>query len=94
MTAGTKTTQIEAPDNKSLPNSRRVYVNGKLPGVRVPFREITQSASRELDGNLVANPPIRVYDTSGPWCSRHSTDPRDDWKTPPGCSGSRGRASS
>src|SRR5688500_16442267 len=67
MTAGTNATQIDAPDNKSLPNSQRVYVNGKLPGVRVPFREITQSASRELDGNLVANPPIRVYDTSGPW---------------------------
>ncbi|MCA1578208.1 MAG: phosphomethylpyrimidine synthase ThiC [Acidobacteria bacterium] len=67
MTAGTKATQIDAPDNKTLPNSRRVYVNGKLSGVRVPFREITQSASRELDGNLVANPAVRVYDTSGPW---------------------------
>ena len=65
MSAGTK--PIEAPDSKSLPNSRRVYVDGKLPGVRVPFREITQSPSRELDGNLVANPPVRVYDTSGPW---------------------------
>ncbi len=67
MSAGTKATQIDAPENKSLPNSRRVYVDGKLPGVRVPFREITQSPSRELDGNVVANPPVRVYDTSGPW---------------------------
>ena len=33
----------------------------------MPFREITQSPSRELDGNLVANPTVRVYDTSGPW---------------------------
>ncbi|HEU4795728.1 MAG TPA: phosphomethylpyrimidine synthase ThiC [Pyrinomonadaceae bacterium] len=54
-------------ENRSLPNSRRVYVEGQLPGVRVPFREISQSPSRELDGNLVANPPVRVYDTSGPW---------------------------
>jgi phosphomethylpyrimidine synthase len=65
MSAGTKATPID--NNRSLPNSRRVYVDGKLPGVRVPFREITQSPSRELDGNLVANPPVRVYDTSGPW---------------------------
>jgi phosphomethylpyrimidine synthase len=47
--------------------SRRVYVSGKLPGVKVPFREITQSPSRNFDGTLVANPPVRVYDTSGPW---------------------------
>jgi phosphomethylpyrimidine synthase len=67
MSAGTKATPIDTNENKSLPNSRRVYVNGKLPGVRVPFREITQSPSRELDGSLVANPPVRVYDTSGPW---------------------------
>ncbi len=40
-----------------LPNSRKVYV-GEL---RVPMREITQSG---------ANPPIMVYDTSGPY-----TDP-------------------
>ena len=51
----------------SQPNSRRVYVNGKLVGVRVPFREITQTPSRNLDGSLVTNPPLRVYDTSGPW---------------------------
>ena len=51
----------------SQPNSRRVYVNGKLEGVRVPFREITQTASRNFDGTLVTNPAVRVYDTSGPW---------------------------
>jgi phosphomethylpyrimidine synthase len=67
MSAGTKATSIETSENKSLPNSRRVYVPGNWPGVRVPFREITQSASRELDGTVVANPPVRVYDTSGPW---------------------------
>ncbi|HEX5890680.1 MAG TPA: phosphomethylpyrimidine synthase ThiC [Pyrinomonadaceae bacterium] len=67
MSAGTKATPIENNENRSLPNSHRVYVEGKLPGVRVPFREITQSPSREIDGNLVANPAVRVYDTSGPW---------------------------
>ena len=67
MTAGTKATSIDVNENRSLPNSRRVYVAGKLPGVRVPFREIAQSSSRELDGTLAPNPAVRVYDTSGPW---------------------------
>src|SRR5436190_15995201 len=67
MTAGTKATSIDVNENRSLPNSRRVYVAGKLPGVRVPFREIAQSPSRELDGTLAPNPAVRVYDTSGPW---------------------------
>src|SRR6476619_3331749 len=67
MSAGTKATPIETSENRSLPNSSRVYVAGKLPGVRVPFREIAQSASREMDGTLAPNPTVRVYDTSGPW---------------------------
>ncbi|HEY2962471.1 MAG TPA: phosphomethylpyrimidine synthase ThiC [Pyrinomonadaceae bacterium] len=67
MSAGIKATPTDAVDNKSLPNSRRVYVEGKLSGVRVPFREIAQSPSRELDGTLAPNAAVRVYDTSGPW---------------------------
>ena len=59
---------MSAAVKSSLPgNSRRVYVSGKLAGVRVPFREITQAPSRNFDGTLAANPPVRVYDTSGPW---------------------------
>src|SRR5262245_12735647 len=50
-----------------LPNSRRVYVNGKLSGVRVPFREISQAPTRAFDGSLEQNEPVRVYETSGPW---------------------------
>jgi phosphomethylpyrimidine synthase len=33
----------------------------------VPFREITQTPTRNFDGTLIENPPVRVYDTSGPW---------------------------
>jgi phosphomethylpyrimidine synthase len=50
-----------------LPNSRRVYINGKHPGVRVPFREIKQTPTRNFDGTIIDNPDVRVYDTSGPW---------------------------
>ena len=63
MSAVVKTTESDT----TLPNSRRVYVNGTHAGVRVPFREISQSPSRNFDGTLVQNPPVRVYDTSGPW---------------------------
>jgi phosphomethylpyrimidine synthase len=56
------------PDaDTQLPNSCRVYVDGEQSGVRVPFREITQTPTRNFDGALIENPPVRVYDTSGPW---------------------------
>src|SRR5437870_10188081 len=50
-----------------LPNSRRIYVEGKQPGVRVPFREIDQNPTRNFKGDLEENPPVRVYETSGPY---------------------------
>src|SRR5256714_14249115 len=50
-----------------LPNSRRIYINGKQPGVRVPFREIDQNPTRNFKNELEENPPVRVYDTSGPY---------------------------
>jgi phosphomethylpyrimidine synthase len=57
----------EETDNKSLPNSRRIYIDGQQAGVRVPFREISQTPTRSFDDSLEENPPVRVYDTSGPW---------------------------
>jgi phosphomethylpyrimidine synthase len=54
-------------DSKPLPNSRRIYIDGQQAGVRVPFREISQTPTRSFDGSLEENPPVRVYDTSGPW---------------------------
>ena len=51
---------------KPLPQSRKVYVEGKLPGVRVPMREISQSDTPASFG-VEKNPPIYVYDTSGPY---------------------------
>jgi phosphomethylpyrimidine synthase len=60
------TSKEQKPDAE-LPNSRRIYVNGVQPGVRVPFREITQTPTRNFDGTIIDNSPVRVYDTSGPW---------------------------
>jgi phosphomethylpyrimidine synthase len=50
-----------------LPNSRRIYVDGRQTGVRVPFREIDQNPTRDFKNELEENPPVRVYDTSGPY---------------------------
>ena len=53
-----------------LPNSRKVYITGSRPDIRVPMREITQSATPAQSGSE-ANPAIHVYDCSGPY-----TDPQ------------------
>ncbi len=50
-----------------LPNSRRIYAEGSRSDIRVPMREIVLSPTRNPDGTLVENDPVRVYDTSGPW---------------------------
>src|ERR1043165_9707511 len=62
--------QLETENSKlktSLPNSRRIYIDGEQPGVRVPFREIDQNPTRNFKNELEENPPVRVYDTSGPY---------------------------
>ncbi len=61
-------------DEVKLPASRKIYVetngntvNQNRHNLRVPFREIALAASKDFDGNLEENPPVRVYDTSGVW---------------------------
>ena len=57
---------------KPFPASRKVYVEGKQPGVRVPMREITLTPTRSANGAPpVSNDSVTVYDTSGPY-----TDPQ------------------
>ena len=53
---------------KLLPNSKKMYVAGKLhPDIRVPFREISLAPTKSINGEIEINEPVRVYDTSGPW---------------------------
>ncbi len=51
---------------KPLPNSRKIYVEGSRPDIRVPMREITQADTPTAFGGE-QNPPIYVYDCSGPY---------------------------
>ena len=54
-----------------LPASRKVYVEGALPGVLVPMREITLTPTQAANGGpTTPNASVTVYDCSGPY-----TDP-------------------
>ncbi|MEZ0246680.1 MAG: phosphomethylpyrimidine synthase ThiC [Methylophilaceae bacterium] len=61
--------ELDADAIKSFPKSRKVYVTGSRPDIRVPFREISLSDTPSAFG-AEQNPPVVVYDTSGPY-----TDP-------------------
>ncbi len=51
-----------------LPNSRRIYISGSRPDLRVPMREISLAPTKNfMTGATEENDPVRVYDTSGPW---------------------------
>jgi len=63
------TAHVDAAAVQPLPNSRKVYVQGSRPDIRVPMREISQSDTPASFG-AEKNPPVYVYDTSGPY-----TDP-------------------
>lgn len=52
-----------------FPSSKKVYVEGSRPDIRVPMRGITLSPTKTETG-IIENEPVRVYDTSGPY-----TDP-------------------
>jgi len=57
---------VDAAAIKPLPNSRKVYVEGSRPDIRVPMREISQ-ADTPAGMGAEKNPPIYVYDCSGPY---------------------------
>lgn len=60
---------VDAAAVAPLPNSRKIHVPGSRPDIRVPMREIHQSDTPASFG-AEPNPPVWVYDTSGPY-----TDP-------------------
>ena len=69
------TAHVDDAAVKPLPNSKKVYVRGSRADIRVPMREISQADTLSHGpGNAPAekNPPIYVYDCSGPY-----TDPAE-----------------
>jgi len=61
--------KVDAAAVEPLPASRKIYVPGSRPDIRVPMREISQTDTSASFG-AEKNPPLVVYDTSGPY-----TDP-------------------
>jgi phosphomethylpyrimidine synthase len=50
---------------RPIPGSRKIHVQGSRPDLQVPLREICQAQTPTLFGGE-ENPPMTVYDTSGP----------------------------
>jgi len=72
---GVDAQRLQGITGGAFPKSQKVYAQGSLhPTVRVPMRAVALSPTRvrDADGStrLADNPPVTVYDTSGPY-----TDP-------------------
>ncbi len=65
-------TSFSAIDEACQPisGSTKIYVSGSRPDLRVPMREIRQSPTPIGEDKFEQNPPVSVYDTTGPY-----TDP-------------------
>ena len=51
-----------------FPGSRKIYIAGSRPDIRVPFREVMLTDTLVAEGHesrREANPPLRLYDSSG-----------------------------
>lgn len=53
--------------NSPFPKSQKVYVKGTLFPIKVAMREITLSPTKLSNGRIEHNPPVTIYDTSGPY---------------------------
>ncbi|OYD42082.1 phosphomethylpyrimidine synthase ThiC [Sphingobacterium cellulitidis] len=65
MTEQTITTQ-------PFPNSKKVFIPGKIHPIQVAMREISLNPTKLSNGGLEINPPISIYDTSGPYTDEKS----------------------
>jgi phosphomethylpyrimidine synthase len=55
-----------------FPNSKKIYVEGKIHPINVAMREIELSPTKLSNGKLEHNPPVTIYDTSGPYTDENS----------------------
>jgi len=64
-----KTADLSEEVTRPFPASKKIYLTGSRPDLRVPVREVTQDPTLS-SGASEENPPVYIYDTSGPY-----TDP-------------------
>ncbi|MCG8066226.1 MAG: phosphomethylpyrimidine synthase ThiC [Candidatus Thiodiazotropha taylori] len=65
-----KTATLSEEVTRPFYNSSKIYVEGSTPDIQVPMRQVEQEATSASFG-AEENPPIPIYDTSGPF-----TDPQ------------------
>jgi phosphomethylpyrimidine synthase len=66
------TAEIGQKAGQPLSGSRKIHVEGSRPDIRVPMREIALSDTPASFG-AEKNPPVTVYDTSGPYTDPEAT---------------------
>jgi phosphomethylpyrimidine synthase len=67
-----QTDQLSESVTRPIPGSRKIFVEGSRPDVRVAMREVALAQTPTLFGGEV-NAPVTIYDPSGPY-----TDPDAD----------------
>jgi phosphomethylpyrimidine synthase len=67
------TATVDEISTAPFTGSKKVYIEGSRPDIRVPMREVSLDPTLLQDGTKEDNLPIRIYDTSGPY-----TDPDID----------------
>jgi len=67
-----RTAKVNDQAVRPFPSSRKIYVQGSRSDIRVPMREITLSDTPASYG-VEKNPPLTVYDTSGPYTDPEAT---------------------
>ena len=76
MTAAQKfdssTATVDQAAIAPLPHSRKTYVEGSRPDIRVPMRAVSQADTPASFG-AESNPAVYVYDTSGPYTDPDAT---------------------
>ncbi len=82
----TRTHKLSAEVTRPWPGSRRIYVRGSRPDLKVAMREVLCTPTHDHAGGVEDNPPIPLYDTSGPY-----TDPEADIDLTRGLPALRGR---
>ena len=65
-----QTAEVDKASIQPFTGSRKIYVQGSRADIQVPMREISLADTPTAFGGE-KNPPVRVYDTSGPY-----TDPK------------------
>ncbi|WP_024891420.1 phosphomethylpyrimidine synthase ThiC [Luteimonas huabeiensis] len=67
-----RTGELSESVTRPIPGSRKIFVQGSRADLRVPMREIALARTPTLFGGE-DNPPVTVYDTSGPYTDPEAT---------------------